>query len=305
VVVRDLYAELECRVDSGDEFARLARDWLTQVKAELFPELDRHLPSDATLRAQTSEDLFGVIGPPNVTWASLHLQRKPSPFGGSDGLYSPRAWQRVLNGLDSHPFDIDLTMMPLDAEGRLVNSPDAVSIGIHRQYDHPEWVQFVAEASSPLVPWQGSAKVQAEWVEFLERWAVQLNACYGHVADDAHPIVGTALEQATIGTATPTTPRCREVLRGYSWVTICAPELVDRLGGVAALTRSGAFYEVRELPGGQVLLQATPLLEQYEGVAVERVFRVLAPVLLPGRVDEVNSPRLWRLVVGVDAADYQ
>lgn len=53
-----------------------------------------------------------------------------------------------------------------------------------------------------------------------------------------------------------------------------------------ALAASGAFGEVRELPGGQVLLRATPLLEQCEGAAVQRVFHALVPVLLSGRVTQ-------------------
>jgi len=143
-------------------------------------------------------------------------------------------------------------------------------------------------------------------VSFVGTWADRLDACYAHVTDDADAR-GTALEMATQrrGIDPPTVPRCREVLRGYSWVTICAPELAERLGGVPALTASGAFYQVHKLSGGQVLLRATPLLEQYEGASVERVFRVLAPVLLPGWAAKPRAPVGARLMLGVDAADYQ
>jgi hypothetical protein len=69
------------------------------------------------------------------------------------------------------------------------------------------------------------------------------------------------------------------VLRGYSWMTVCASELVDRLGGVGALVESGAFWKVRVFDSGAVWLQATDHLNDYNSTAMERVFTVLAPVL--------------------------
>jgi hypothetical protein len=164
----------------------------------------------------------------------------------------------------------------------------------------------VIEAPADLVSWPSPA-VQDEWVSFAETWATRLDACYGHLTDDASNTLGTALEMATqtLGIDPPAVPRCHEVLRGYSWVTVCAAELAQRLGGAPALTASGAFYQVRDLPGGRVLLRATPLLEEYEGPAVERAFRALAPVLLPGRVDPKRAPLNARLLLGADAADHR
>jgi hypothetical protein len=312
---RRLHVELVWRADSAEEFAPRAREWLTETKAELFGELDRRLPSDAVMRAP-ADSMLEVLGPPGATYATIHVRLKPfrPDSYGSSGVYSPRAWQRVLDRLQSaYPLEIRLWMMPLDAEGIMVKdergtwSVDA-GVGICRHEEDPRWVQFCIQASSQLVPWPESAEIQTAWVDFFERWAIRLDACYGHVTDDADDRGGTALEQAAyaaVGTYPPTIPRCREALRGYSWVTICAPELVGRLGGVAALAASGAFHEVRELPRGQALLRATPLVEEYEGAAVERAFRTLAPVLLPGRVDKMNAPALGRLVLGVDAADYR
>jgi hypothetical protein len=101
-------------------------------------------------------------------------------------------------------------------------------------------------------------------------------------------------------------PRCRAVLRGYSRVTICAAELAIRLGGASALAASGAFDEVRELPGGRVHLRATAAVEDLEGAAVRRAFEALAPVLLPGRPDpERLSGMPARLVRDCDAGDFR
>jgi hypothetical protein len=94
------------------------------------------------------------------------------------------------------------------------------------------------DAPEELVSWRHSASIQEEWVSFVETWAARLDARYGHLTDDASHSRETALEMATqvMGIDPPTVPRCHEALRGYSWVTVCAPELAQRLGGVPALT---------------------------------------------------------------------
>jgi hypothetical protein len=303
--MRWLVLELTSRADSAAEYARLARSWLTEARTELFPGLSRELPDGAVLRPY-SHDLDATVGPPRGTWAQIVVYRESTPFRDvRSTLYAPRRWQRVLDDLPTvSPFDIRLYMSPLDKIGRLIDATEAVSTAVSRDRDDPRWVRFIMKAPASLAAWRRSARTEENWIAFLDRWAGRLDACYGHLTDDADDIQGTALEMATqwLGIDPPTVPRCREVLRGYSWVTICAPELSGRLGGVPALTASGAFYHVRELPGGQVLLRATPLLEQYEGPAVERVFRTLAPVLLPGRADPERAPVGARLVIGADAA---
>jgi hypothetical protein len=305
---RRLALELVCQADSAGEFAGHARSWLTEARTELFPELSRGLPGTAVLRRQAG-DRDGVIGPPGATWADVDVFREPSPFTGTSlWLYKPRAWQRLLDTLASvYPFRVSLMMAPLDETGRLVDSRAVVSVVISRDHDDPRWVRFMTEASDALVPWRDSARVQAEWAGFAQTWAARLGACYGHISDDADNLLGTALEMSTQtpGIDPPAVPRCREVLRGYSWVTVCAAELARRLGGAPGLTASGAFHQVTELPGGQVLLRATPRLEQYQGAAVERVFRALAPVLLPGRPANHRVPAGARLVLGADAADHR
>jgi hypothetical protein len=288
------------------QFARHARSWLSEARTGLFPELSQRLPGTAILRWLT-DDRNAAIGPPGATYAVINVCREASPFRGtSTVLYSPRAWQHLLATMASvYPFDVRFMMMPLDEAGRLVDSRAAVVAAVSRDQADPRWVRFVMRAPKDLISW-GRSKVQEEWIQFAESWAGQLDACYGHLSDDADD-AGSVLEMATqtLGIDPPTVPRCREVLRGYSWVTVCAPELAQRLGGVPALTASGAFHQVRELPGGQILLRATPRLEQYKGAAVERVFRTLAPVLLTGRTARDRAPVLARLVLAADAADHR
>jgi hypothetical protein len=76
----------------------------------------------------------------------------------------------------------------------------------------------------------------------------------GGLGDDERPNGPTMLEDALgrdhfVGVA-----QSREVLHGYPWVTVCAPEIAARLGGPAAVRAGGAFHEVRVLPTGSVWL---------------------------------------------------
>jgi hypothetical protein len=96
----------------------------------------------------------------------------------------------------------------------------------------------------------------------------------------------------------------REVLRGYSWVTIIAPELADRLRGARSLAASGAFCEVSALPNGSLWLRATRTINEFTADKIHQVFEALAPVLLTGpAIPEFSYA--YRIVDDVDAADYQ
>lgn len=308
----ELQAALTTEAGSAVKFARIAIEWLTEARDELFGELSRGLQSEQPVPEKESPFvpmLAPVLGPPGATWATLLMQRTPFPGSFTSPGYSARTWQRLLSGLaTTYPYHINLFMAPLDDTGRLGAEDTTVittTMAVHRSHRSPRWVRFEAKAGS-AAGWSGSAAVQQAWADFVKSWATRLDACYGHLTDDAD-IHATALERAVQGGDydPPLVPRCRELLRGYSWVTICAPELVARLGGVSALAASGAFAEVTELPAGQVFLAATPTLEEYQGEAVRRVFQALAPVLLPGRPNpDLLAGWRARLVMDADAADY-
>ncbi|MEV4130546.1 hypothetical protein AB0J72_00035 [Dactylosporangium sp. NPDC049742] len=67
--------------------------------------------------------------------------------------------------------------------------------------------------------------------------------------------------------------------RGYSWLTVIAQDLGERLGGVEALRDSGAFTEVEAMPGGGFWLLATDRMADYGPDQADRVFSALRPVL--------------------------
>ena len=152
--------------------------------------------------------------------------------------------------------------------------------------------------------WPASRDLQDRWAGFVRRQAEQIGASAGFMNDDRAPGGDTALQQAIWPPASAYPFRYREILYGYSWVTIVPSQLAGRLGGPAAMRSSGAFSEVDELPGGAVWLRATPAINQFTGDRIRAVFEVLAPVLLTGRTKFMFGYEP-RLVEGVDAADYR
>jgi hypothetical protein len=296
-----LQAVVVARVPSAERFAELGTAWLTEAREELLPEFDRGLT------AGSSPEAGRAVG-------SLLVSRDPaSP--GDRARYSDRAWQQALDGWGSaSPLVVTLSASMLDDRGQSYSRPQSdMLIGVTRHPRQPEWVTLRVYAHIGAGPFDHAegmapypARRQRQWAEFIKTWAARSDACYAHVTDDALATGDTALEVVLGIGPEQTVPRCREVLRGYSWVTVCAAELAARLGGAAVLAASGAFDEVTELPAGQVFLRATPTVQDYEGEPVRRVFETLAPVLLPGRPGPTTDPvRRRRLVIDADPADFR
>lgn len=113
----------------------------------------------------------------------------------------------------------------------------------------------------------------------------------------------TALQRATLNQAAGISDS-RDALLGYSCIMIVAAGVAARLGGAEVLRASGAFHEVSVLPNGSLWLRATPTINEFTGNKVRRVFEVLAPEL-PDGVAEFRFSDCFRIVEGVDAADYR
>ena len=300
-----LRAELVLQVPDRDRFAELARAWFADTRATLFPDFDRGL--NAGPPPEPADDPDAPLGPPGGAGGAVWVRRKPTLLGGSRTRYSEQVWHQTLDGLAAtYPFHTVLSAELLDERGHTERNPfHGMTIGVHRLHQHPDWVTFnLRESREDASPMPDDT--QDRWAEFLRTWAARIGAPYGHVTDDPEIMGGTALEDATGLRPEDTVPRCHELLRGYSWVTVCAAEPAARLGGAPSLRESGAFAEVGELPGGPVFLRATTLVQEYSGEALRGVFRTLAPVLLPGRPHPgSNATRRGRLVPDVDAADYR
>jgi hypothetical protein len=301
-----LFAEVVHRVGGRDEFAALTGAWLARTRKQLFPDLDRALSEDPVLYRRGLTDPAQPLGAPYAVWAGMRIQRSPRSGGGGLTLYSVSAWQRMLDGLaESYPFQVTVTICPLNGEGRQSRMGRAVTIVAAREHEHPEWARFQVSVPADLEAWPGSAAIQQGWASFVKEWAERAETCFGQVTDDANSMA-TALERATGRYSWDTVPRCEQALRGYSWVTVCPRPLAAQLGGAAGLAATGAFSDVSQVAGGSVFLRATPTLTEYGEIAGRRVLEALAPVLLPGRVAKpVDRPSWGRLVVDVDAADYR
>jgi hypothetical protein len=307
-----LRAEVVTCTRSRERFAALAAAWFTQVREGLFPAFDRRLKAGPSLAFDHLKDPGAPMGPPDGAHAMMQVLTRPSPVGGRWKPYTDRAWQRMLDGLArSFPYHIQLTVEALDHRGLVASPRQGIVVGVHRLPDDSGWIRLQVAAvrggrGEPDAALPYPDRDQLRCAEFIKDQASRADACYAHVTDDLMAGGGTALEDATGQPPDTTVPRCREVLRGYSWVTVCAAELAARLGGAAALTRSAAFDEVTELPGGQVFLRATPVIQDYRGERLLRVFETLAPVLLTGRPNPMSpATESGRLVKDADAADYR
>jgi hypothetical protein len=295
-----MHGALFVEVASAEEFAVVSREWLDGVMAEVFPELREGL------RTRPAAALPGGAplepwGEPGQVLGILNFGRDDPVLGMRRTAFTEKRWQRMLARLDEYPFSAGISITPLDDRGFQLHKAWA-DAGVERDVLSPEWVKLWFMAPAEYTGWPASAPVQDRWAGFVRREAVRAGACAGGLSDDRWPGGDTALEYATGNWAW--TRQLREVLRGYSWVTVLAGELAGRLGGPEVLRASGAFCEVTPLRDGAVWLRATPAINDYTGERIRKVFEVLAPVLITGtaRFEHGSS---WRLVEGADAADYR
>ncbi|WP_175439257.1 hypothetical protein [Streptomyces vilmorinianum] len=122
----------------------------------------------------------------------------------------------------------------------------------------------------------------ADAVEFLVAALDAANPAFAWMGVDAPATDDTNLDCVLNRRVRDSVCEARNLLRGYSWTTVCPEELLRTLGGPDALAASGAFHRVIPLSGGGVVLQATPTVADYADDAVHRVFLALRDVLPPG-----------------------
>jgi hypothetical protein len=295
---------LIAEIGSAEGFAIAASGWLDGVLTEVFPSLRQGLQERPVIKAPSAatQDTAPPWGEPGHVLGRLRIHREHPAFKGREALYSGRAWQRALTGLADHPWTVSLEIRELDDRGFPAHK-GWTGIEVTRDYYAPTWVTFSFSAPAADTGWPESSQLQDEWAHFIQREAGRVNACAGKMTDD----VGarqTALQRATRNMSAKIEDS-RSVLRGYSWVTIVAPELAARLGGAEQLAATGAFYQVSSLPNGGLWLRATPTINDFTGDKVRAVFEALSPVLLSGEAKFLAPSESYRIVMGVDAADYQ
>lgn len=299
-----MQTELIAEVTSSEVFAENSRQWFSDVLAEVFPNLNEGLRDRPVIRehSRPKQDIDAPWGQPNHVLGTLRMLRKNPVSGGREVVYSEAAWKRFLKAFDDFPFAASLRINELDAQGFPVHRGGS-EISVQRDFSNPDWVRFTFTADAADTGWPESGQIQDQWVDFVRRWGPKVNACAGGMTDDIG-IGQTALERMTMNLSTNIADS-RRVLRGYTWVTILADQLAERVGGEEGLRASGAFYSVERMPNSSIFLRAVPMINEFVGNRIRKVFDALAPVLLSGTAVTRFSSESYRVVENVDASDYR
>jgi len=301
--LRKMEAQLIAEIAAPAVFAAASRGWLTTMMTEVFPVLHQGMLTRPVSKVPVHA-ARGPWGQPDHVRGVLTIAGE-TPIDWRHVLYNERSWLRFLAQLEEYPFGASVTINALDDKGFPVH-PGEAHLGVVRDSDAPAWATFTFTAHADDTGWPDSYQVQDRWAELVKEQASRIGACAGNMTDDIWGGGQTALERALHRGIRPLGDDLREVLRGYSWITIVAAELGGRLGGANTLTASGAFCDVSLLPNGSLWLRATPTINEFTGDKVRRVFETLAPVLLTGTAKpRIEYSENFRIVEGVDAADFR
>jgi hypothetical protein len=291
-MARRLPIDVQLNVDeSAGPFADLTYRWIDEGSAGLRPEFRAALVDQPPKTPNPTEPM-GPLGEPGAPFGVITIARR-APGSSRSRLAERNCTAAGLVWLRKElqrgqPTDTDLWLGELDERGH--RSGQILSLEVrHAAEDSPGWLTLVG---NPLVdelldPATGPDE-QRRWLETLFGFADRTNPGFGHVSL-YYDSGTTALEDAFPATMPFAARRqrnavneCRRYLRGYSWVTIVAQELLPRLGGIERLRDTGAFTQVRPLAAGGVWLQATDDYRTFDDRALIKVFEAVAPALRPG-----------------------
>ncbi|MEV8511372.1 type VI immunity family protein [Dactylosporangium sp. NPDC051484] len=177
--------------------------------------------------------------------------------------------------------------------------PYAVSTFASRSHlDGPRQLVLRAGASFPPLREEG---VLAAAVELVRVVADAADLAYGQISFSAMPDrfdpYQPGLNAGINRDPRKATEPARAALRGYDWVTVVPPELVERLGGADALRATGAFHRVVGLAHGGALAQATESPRAFTREAARAVADALRPVFA-----SVRTAESWGVEVTDDVA---
>ncbi|MFF7156395.1 hypothetical protein [Streptomyces sp. NPDC008139] len=272
--------EVDFEIADAEDFGRRAVEWVIGGVRALAGDVLSRVSADASVpKGRLTSGL--ALGPAGAEWGFVSITRM-----GKNGLRQPGkvveestvAWaeKEASKGI----VGMNLGFVLLDASG--FPSEGIIRFEANILEDVDGWCRVWIEA--PESAFQDIA-TQRAWLRFLRGFCDEVNPSYGQISYEYSVPGVTPLEAVT---GPPWTiyyeaiSASRSVLRGYSWLTVAASELVDRLGGADALRASGAFTQVEPLRSGGVWLLATENYADYTDESVEAVWRALAPVLLKG-----------------------
>lgn len=119
-------------------------------------------------------------------------------------------------------------------------------------------------------------------VNFMTSFLGGVDPAFGYVSAEFGDSFYTALDLTLRRNFLESFSASRDILRGYSWLTVIPKELVTRLGGSSTLQSSG-MAGVHELPAGGVVLVASPTPAEYSDDVMQEQFALLTPVLPRGK----------------------
>ncbi|MBM0226520.1 MULTISPECIES: hypothetical protein [Micromonospora] len=273
-----LFAQVCLDPRDAARVARTSRAWLQQGWDGLFGEVSR---------AVAAKD-------PDAAASLIVCSTERDPIRAV--RRSGKRWAAALERIDENPVVVAASVHT--AEKRL--SYAAIRLEVTRVLDNNPWVRLVIRAMlgaafDPAVEYD-------RWVDFLTEVLADADPAYGEINKDVGDEGSTELDKSLRRDSDVSLKQSRQVLRGYSWVTVVPGELVERLGGADAIESAGAVAEVRRLAAGGVLLRATRTPEEYDDLAMQRLFRMLAPVLPPGQPRDLPGWPTKHQVVYEDAA---
>ncbi len=239
------------------------------------------LPGDVPGQGE-NRDQSRWMGQDGDVWAECEVDftADDSADGFWRAAYTEENWRRLLALLDPLPV---LAEVKVNVLRRLPHGvvPSEPSFGIAAQvayHDDGQWYAFTIDAPSESL--FASGEREAALIRFVRKLADLLGPTYGDVAPGQGLLdLSTAVERELGLFAWESVRTSRTVLRGYSWLTIVAQEIGDRLGGVDGLTATGAFARVERLASGGYWLLATERFADYGFEAAQRVREALALAL--------------------------
>ncbi|MFE7045708.1 hypothetical protein ACFU9X_41805, partial [Streptomyces atratus] len=176
--------------DAASDLRKMTEGWFEDALAELAgADLNPFAASlDLTGRSNVLRKSGIPFGEPGELWGSFAVTRNTAKGRKiSSSVWSPRGWQKFLQGVEDVPLGADVRLCRLGADG-YPGSP-WITLSMRRQYDAPEWVTFVVDGSSQeFAAPDTSPAVQQRWRNFLDRRlevaGAEGRAClYGCIAD--------------------------------------------------------------------------------------------------------------------------
>lgn len=283
---------VRCAIDlelpAPDRYVEVASDWLIRGVRELAGDFLASIEAGPPLDPR-SVNRNGPCGPPDSTWGFITVAR-PGARGErrTAKVLSTKHLGWLTSQLGDQPTEATIGLSVLDSAGYPDESPLRASV--QRVLDAPDWITLYLTFGESRLK---QPKFQRSLLTFVKSVADQVNPAYGQCEYD-DPLGRSALELTLVPPRLPedTVPNSRQVLRGYSWLTVCPQQLAEQLG-VESVRASGAFHQVEPLKSGGLWLVATSDYRDYDQPAVERVFEAVAPVLPPGlprRLDQHGHP---------------